>query len=677
MTRALLVLFLFALAASPQALASTRILYASDWSGPTEIYAVTADGRSTAQITAGTPPSCRVQLIPCGFLDPLPSPDGRRLLYRGTDGSLWLSRGDGRSPRELSSADQGAADWSRDSRRVAYAADDGIHVAHADGSGDRLVAPGLSGAVAWSSDGRGLLAYTSAGELYESRNGTTRRLLTTRPIGGQSVYDQELVPSPNKHLLAVIGAYGGAEVVSVRPGHAVATPLGVVVGAAAWAPDSRQLAAVTPRGLRIYSVRTRRSRLVTRATGYTHDAHSEQSALGVAWQPRGSSLAYVQGGIAPFDGDITSGGLRVTSPSGRARTLVSSGHAFGGRMLSVAWAPSPPGLRYRHAPAAPLRRTTPTDLLAPGPISALAADGSRVAFVSCQSVYAWTPATGDLATVAQTGPPSSCTNHTNFTVYDVALAGERVLYAQSFGCNVITQSVRLKLLDRPAEAATIAQGNGNCGGPYHPFVGDLAGTGDLLVFGSSTEGVDFSKSPTEFITTREGVEQVGAAGCPCAEIASSPGPLVPADVDAGRVVAFGDNETLLLDRDGHVLLSVPVAPTAAQLSQHDLVVLLPGALRDYDATSGSLLHTWSLPDVANGRGCWLRCPDERLVLEDASDGLVAYTLNGAVHLLRLADGADKVVGPGVAARFLDAGLVYAQGARLHIVRYAKLPLRGF
>jgi hypothetical protein len=64
------------------------------------------------------------------------------------------------------------------------------------------------------------------------------------------------------------------------------------------------------------------------------------------------------------------------------------------------------------------------------------------------------------------------------------------------------------------------------------------------------------------------------------------------------------------------------------------------------------------------------------VLEDASRGLVAYTLDGNVHVLRLADGADRVVAHGSTARFLTAGLVYADGSRLHLVSYAKLPLRA-
>ena len=67
------------------------------------------------------------------------------------------------------------------------------------------------------------------------------------------------------------------------------------------------------------------------------------------------------------------------------------------------------------------------------------------------------------------------------------------------------------------------------------------------------------------------------------------------------------------------------------------------------------------------------CPALRL--EDASSGLAAYILDRQVHLLRLSDGADAVVAYGTIARFTDTGLVYADGARIHLVPFDRLPLR--
>jgi hypothetical protein len=41
----------------------------------------------------------------------------------------------------------------------------------------------------------------------------------------------------------------------------------------------------------------------------------------------------------------------------------------------------------------------------------------------------------------------------------------------------------------------------------------------------------------------------------------------------------------------------------------------------------------------------------------------------------LSDGADRVVGYGTLARFMNAGLVYADGARIWHTPYDRLPLR--
>jgi NADPH-dependent 2,4-dienoyl-CoA reductase/sulfur reductase-like enzyme len=124
------------------------------------------------------------------------------------------------------------------------------------------------------------------------------------------------------------------------------------------------------------------------------------------------------------------------------------------------------------------------------------------------------------------------------------------------------------------------------------------------------------------------------------------------------------------------LLAVPVHAAAAQLDGRHLVVIVRGELRDYDAATGNLLHTWPLPDVPSGGGCgsphpWA-CPEIRLELVDASHELAAYVIDGSVHVVRLSDGVDKAVGTGTTARFMNAGLVYASGVHLRLVPFAQL-----
>jgi hypothetical protein len=221
----------------------------------------------------------------------------------------------------------------------------------------------------------------------------------------------------------------------------------------------------------------------------------------------------------------------------------------------------------------------------------------------------------------------------------------------------------------------IAYAFGNCGNIFRPALGRFAGSGDLLVYGEWWE----ARGPVlPFPINQATIRRVDGAACPCPALASTPGPLYPADVNAGRIVAYGDNETLVLDRNGNRLVSLAMSPQAAQLSANDVVLLSRGDLRDYDAYSAELIHAWPLPDVLSGPVCgWRTCDQTRLVLDDAAQGLVTYTLDGDIHLLRLADGADALVGPGSLARFMDLGLVYADGARIHLVPYARLPLLSF
>jgi hypothetical protein len=130
-----------------------------------------------------------------------------------------------------------------------------------------------------------------------------------------------------------------------------------------------------------------------------------------------------------------------------------------------------------------------------------------------------------------------------------------------------------------------------------------------------------------------------------------------------------------------MLLSLPVPTLAAQLSGSNLALATGGALRVYDAPTGALRATWPLPAQPAGHDCDLfgdpSCLHPApLTLGGSSHGLAAYVVDGQVHLLRLADGADRVVGPGTLPRFMDAGLVYADGARIRLVPYDRLPLRS-
>ena len=297
-----------------------------------------------------------------------------------------------------------------------------------------------------------------------------------------------------------------------------------------------------------------------------------------------------------------------------------------------------------------------------------------MAYVSCGHVFVWTPGTQE---VIQADPddasmsPSCATPNgyiTSFHIYGLALAGDRVAFGGQEG-----NMSKYCWLGGTTLAPQPTSFELNSSGPGCPY-GNLAGSGSLLVFSSWQLG------SYPYPITEETIRLAQPGGCPCPGLRTDHGPLVPFDVDGTRTVAGGQNATVLLDAAGQELLSIPVPSLSAQLSGSDLVVLTQGAVNVYNAGSGALVHIWPVPDVPSGGECQMAlgdyrdCPTVRLLLEDASHGLVAYVLDGQVHLLRLADGKDQIVGAGKLARFMDAGLVYADGSRLHLVPFDRLPL---
>ena len=80
---------------------SARILYTSSWSGPSQIYSVDPSGRGArGQLTSAHAEEC-LGIEACGAEDPVPSPNGKQVLYRIGYVSLWTVRGDGTNPRRV------------------------------------------------------------------------------------------------------------------------------------------------------------------------------------------------------------------------------------------------------------------------------------------------------------------------------------------------------------------------------------------------------------------------------------------------------------------------------------------------------------------------------------------------------------------------------------------------
>jgi len=316
----------------------------------------------------------------------------------------------------------------------------------------------------------------------------------------------------------------------------------------------------------------------------------------------------------------------------------------------------------------------PSGLTAAGPIDHFAAAGNRVVYSVCGHVFVWTlkaPAAVPIDGFA--GTPCSSSELVPPIVSEVAIAGDRAVYETRSGGNVPSWALHGVILGSTLTPLSLPSGGGVCcaGTPLNGILGNLAGSGSLLVFTSWDTAWAGGVCCTGLIVKQQRIQRVGPAGCDCPVIETQPGPIVPFDGDAGRIVAGGDNATLLLDANGAKLQEFRIPAVDAALSGNDVTLLVHGRLLDYDAGTGALLHSWPVPDVSTGSRCSPSLCELRL--QDAARGLVAFIISGQLHLLRLSDGADTTIGPAAFARFTSTGLAYATGSNIQTVAYASLP----
>lgn len=609
------------------------ILYASNWEGPAQIFAADAAGRVPVRQVTFVPPTQTLGPVQFPGQVALPSPDGRHLLYYTAastySSALWLSRADGRAPRVIAAGTWAAA-WSPDSSRFAYLADccqtnslpsrTALHVSLANGSSDRIVGSASNYPygvqIVWSPDGR----HVKAGPI-ENR-------MTRSPDGKWQVFDSGIYRADGPRV----------------------QDLGSTISELAWSPDSRYLAYVgsgndSNKGIHVFDTRGRRARLLSRDVGCF-----------LAWSPDGQLLAYAQGthySSYRQQTDCASvGDLRTVTPDGHTRVVAAAGGPYPPLSSYFAWARVPQAVSYR-APSHVAGVYTGSR------VTALAADGDRVAYATCAGVFTWDTASDRPIKLASSIVFDNCVD-IHEGISDIALASDRLAYVDAYGGNTTVWSVRdVSLGTLPYTSSELASGS-NTAGPPDPEVG---GSGGLLTLATRAP-VTISSSDLLWH-----IQTVGPSGCPCQEILSFQQPRPDRyahldDVDSDRVVVNGGGFVRILDGDGMPLLALPLQASEAALSGNDLVVHVDGALRDYSASTGALLHTWPAEAAQQ------RFPS---ILQDVAHGLAAYVVNGELHLLRLSDGSDTVIGFGSLARFADAGLVDAAGARVQLIPYGKLP----
>jgi WD40-like Beta Propeller Repeat len=653
-----------------------RLVFAASVVGlRTQIYSIAPSGQAPAQLTFSSEPAS----------GPVPSPDGAHIAFERSD-ALWAMRPDGSGQRLLA---RNAIDpaWTPDSRRIAYVRVDaaerslGIRVIGLNGTGGRLVVGGDAVRPSWSPDGRSL-AFARQGSLVVLRGGKQRTILEDPGISEAEhtcwSFDGRWLAFSDFAKVDVVRADGRRrrDLVGDFP---------------AWAPH-RLLLAYFNGAVRVFNPTNGRERTIANAS----------FANSLAWSPRGDAIA-ASGGTFSSE-DLTTHGdkLLVATLTGRSRNLVRATDPYA-LPEDVSWTRSPAKLRFR-PPVPVVPRISADELQLRQPVEDLAADGDRVAYRFCGTIGVWRP--GDRRVVSVQADHPLC-DESDLGFYNLALAGDRVAWASLRGGNIQTNTLVAETVGDQASLTEVAAGEhvtGDLRGDER--AGYLLGAGPLLVFSTwaycdevvpvTCPGVPYGEAATLASQTLWRVRDPSWPGsCPSTGFVSPPsgrcqqlrvehGPLRVLDVDAGRIVVSGDNATLVLDADGRQLLSLPITTQAAQLTGSSLTVLVPGALRDYDATTGTLLRSRPLPAVSSGGFCGVPaffCGSPRLRLEDAARGLAAYVLDGQIHLLRLVDGRDVVLHGGTAARFDSGGLAYAYRAtgnwpgRIRFVPFDRLPFR--
>jgi len=636
---------------------------------PPDIYSLSASDQQLAQLTFR------------GGADPLPSPDGRQVAF-ARDGDLWAMAANGDRQRLLARNAVEAA-WAPDSRTLAYTrpGSNGIRTVGADGRGDRLLVSGDAAAPAWSRDGRSL-AFLRVRATVPYRlavvHGRKKRLLG-------SASDDRPSWSPDGRWIAYTDA--SSRIVIVHPDGSRARVVDSGPGEhATWSPRGRRLAYLRGGAIIVYDLATGDRRTLVPAPVWP-------KIDGFVWSPDGRELAYVA-----FNDESELTQISTVSLQGRIRSL--GGYPFA---TGAVWTTPPVGLSYR-APELGAAAAG-NELRFRVPVDELAADGDGVAYRGCGAIGVWRPESESVTTVRSDLP--LCNFEDNWLqFYGLALAGDQVGWGVVEGGNGQTSSLTTATAATQPSTTIVAVGPGETNGDPRGTarVGYPLGAGSLLVFSSWAYCDEVGNSSCWQLPVKQRplvsqtlwrVRDPGWPGaCPgitaaagsarCQQLRVEPGPLRPLDADTGRIVAGGDNATVVLDADGGQLLSVPVSTAAAQLAGSDLVVLVPGALRVYDATTGDLVHSWPLPDVSFGGFCGVptwECGSPRLLLEGAARGMVVYLLDGKLHLLRLRDGADAVVADATAGQLSDSGLFYAYRTtgmwpgRIRFVPFSELPLQ--
>ena len=361
--------------------------------------------------------------------------------------------------------------------------------------------------------------------------------------------------------------------------------------------------------------------------------HLGSAGYGLTWLPDASRLAFAGGPGGPSQIWVVGGdgqGLRRLTNEG-------ANDVVGSTRLTPILPPAPPLPPTEHVLDA---NTVATST----PVSALSADGPRVAFdprptlTDCEHVVVWAPG-GDLTRLGNL--PAPCPGYDG-GFPSLVLAGSRAAWLSASGderCEFALKSATL------ADPVPRGVSGGEIYGASCEFrdTDHLRGDGDLLVFNDEPEHA------TWLVQLGTGPDKCGEIVCTTLRKGRQ---AAPVDSVSGALIATRTHAAVaVLDEHGALVRNFRFSPAdiyAARLDAGRLVIARSYTIESYDVASGA--QELSRPIPAGYQ------------LTDVDGGIAVLRRPESVILLRLGDGASLTLTPGeghVLADLEGPGLYYS------------------
>jgi Tol biopolymer transport system component len=574
------------------------------------LWVMRADGRDLSRLTT-TRASGLTMLLSSGFAW---SPDGRKIAFSvRTEARTGISTVDVRTRRvaPLTSAPANAEDvfpaFSPDGKRIAFGRtapgtnQRDLWMMRADGRGQRRLTRGIAvfSPPRWSPDGKQLVFYPCCTEGVDLIGADGRGL---HKLVDRGVFEASW--SPNGRWIALNGSPWTTD---------------DAIGTYLIRPNGKDLHKISDRG----------------------DWVSEPS-----WSPDSRWIAIEDRCCAP---DIW-----AVAADGSGDVRLTEGSRYGYASYEPFWQPKP-------RPAATLAgavvpQTIPTDTVVDGhtlrtrhPIVLLAADGPRAAigYAVYSTMFVPQPPPANVVEVWNM-ESNALQRIVNVSALELAIAGERLAWHAGASSGMGVDSWFLATATLEAARGVNLSGFTCCSYPMDGLYGD----GSLLVLGR-WGACRISQHPPCATAPKTGGTLWRLDTQQATLIKSEPGALTPLAVEAGRILVDHEDGTLEILRDDGASLRTLTLPKddvrGAKLQGRDLVVLGRDTLDDYDAATGALLHAWPLTGASPR-------------LEDVWGGFASYVSGSSIVVVRLADGARRVIATGgtdVHTQLENDGLVYS------------------